>query len=281
MKNLRRMLSLMAVAFASCASAQTPATTAQQASFNAASGYLPMGSAPDSTLLVPPPPAPGSGAQARDDAEAQLAIALRGSPRWDQAIRDADLGSLNQSFACALGVELSPTNAPRLTSLLRRTMADLGRATFGAKRKYQRQRPFMVNAAPLCTPEMESVLRQDGSYPSGHSAIGWGLALVLTEAAPERANLLLARGRAFGQSRVICNAHWLSDAEEGRVIAAATVAELHTVPEFRSDLDAARAEIEAAKAAGRRPALDKCAKEQEALDGGSSASRASLAAPAG
>jgi acid phosphatase (class A) len=280
MKKLRRVLSLMAVALASSASAEPPATTSQQASFNSASGYLSAGSAPDSTLLVPPPPAPGSGAQSRDDAEARVAIALRGSPRWEQAIRDADLGSLNQTFACALGVELSPTDAPRLTSLLRRTMADLARATFGAKRQYQRQRPFMLNGAPLCTPEMESALRQDGSYPSGHSAIGWGLALVLTEAAPEQANLLLARGRAYGQSRVVCNAHWLSDTEEGRVIAAATIARLHAVPEFRSDLEAARAEIETAQRAGRRPAQDKCAKEQEAL-GGRSSARPVLTAPAG
>ena len=70
------------------------------------------------------------------------------------------------------------------------------------------------------------MLREDGSYPSGHNAIGWASALILAEIAPERADLVLARGRAFGQSRVICNVHWQSDASEGRTMGAAAVARM-------------------------------------------------------
>ena len=35
--------------------------------------------------------------------------------------------------------------------------------------------------------------------------------LLLVEIAPERANALLAWARAFGNSRLVCNAHWQSD----------------------------------------------------------------------
>jgi hypothetical protein len=58
------------------------------------------------------------------------------------------------------------------------------------------------------TPDDEEALRKDGSYPSGHSSIGWGWALILTELAPDRAEEILARGRAFGGSRNVCNAHY-------------------------------------------------------------------------
>src|SRR5690606_836586 len=102
--------------------------------------------------------------------------------------------------------------------------------------------------------------------PSGHSAIGWSWALILAEAAPSQADAVLARGRAFGQSRVVCNVHWLSDTEEGRMLRAATVSKLHSDPQFRADLDAARGEIAAARTAGRKPSRD-CTVEAAQLAG--------------
>jgi acid phosphatase (class A) len=108
------------------------------------------------------------------------------------------------------------------------------------------------------------MLRTDGSYPSGHSALGWGWALVLAEAAPERADAILQRGRDFGQSRLVCNVHWQSDIDNGRLMAAATVARLHADAAFRADLDAARAEVAAARQSGARPRGD-CAAEAASL----------------
>jgi acid phosphatase (class A) len=225
-------------------------------------GYLPAGAAPSSLSLVPPPPAAGSAAQARDEEAAKAALALRGSPRWKQAMEDADLGSPKaaETFACAADLPINETDTPRLNVLLRRTMTDNGLATYPTKNKYQRSRPFTVNGSAICTPADEAFLRANGSYPSGHSAVGWGWALILTEIAPERADAILARGRSFGDSRVVCNVHWLSDVEEGRVIASATVAKLHSQADFRADLQAAGAEVAAARAKGLHAARD-CAKE--------------------
>ena len=111
------------------------------------------------------------------------------------------------------------------------------------------------------------MLRNDGSYPSGHSAIGWAWALILAEAAPDRADAILARGRSFSQSRIVCNVHWLSDTEEGRMMGSAVVAKLHDNATFRADLDAARGEIAAARAAGHTPSRD-CAQEASQLAAG-------------
>jgi acid phosphatase (class A) len=248
--------------------AQTGTSAAQVRSALGA-GYLPKGGAPNSLSLIPPPPEAGSAAQAKDDAAAKAAQAAQSGARWEHAILDADLTSpaAVQAFSCALDVDINQASTPKTYALMRRVLVDVGLSTYPTKTKYQRIRPFVATSTPSCTPKDEAFLRRDGSYPSGHSTIGWGWALVLTEAAPDRMDALLARGRAFGQSRVICNVHWLSDTEEGRVMAAATVARLHDQPEFRTDLAAARTEIAAARAAGRRPTRD-CAKEAAALAGG-------------
>ena len=248
--------------------AQTPATTLMAPQAAVSASYLPRGGAPSSLAIVPPPPEPGSPGQARDDAASKAALALHGGPRWDLATQDADLSfpSAAGTFSCALGVGVSEAETPRLYALLRRSLGDLGLSTYPTKTKYQRARPFMVNGAPICSPAIEAGLRKDGSYPSGHVAVGWGWALILAEAAPERAEAILARGRAFGQSRVVCNVHWMSDTDEGRVMGAATVARLHGQPEFRADLEAARAEITAARARSLAPNRD-CAKEAAQLAG--------------
>jgi hypothetical protein len=89
-------------------------------------------------------------------------------------------------------------------------------------------------------------------------------ALVLTEIAPQRANALLGRGYAYGQSRVICGVHWQSDVEAGRVVAAATVARLHADPVFRAQLDAAREEVTRGLSRSTSPQAS-CAAEAAAL----------------
>jgi acid phosphatase (class A) len=233
-------------------------------------GYLPAGAAPNSLTLLPAPPAPGSAAQARDDEAAKAAVALNGGARWDRATKDADLRfpAAAANFACALGVPIDATSTPTLYMLMRRTLTDVGLSTYPTKTKYERARPFTVDGGAICTPQDEALLRKDGSYPSGHSAIGWGWGLILAEVAPDRADALLARGRAFGQSRIICNVHWLSDTEEGRVIAAAAVAKLHDQADFRSDLAAARAEVAQARAKGLQPPAADCASEAAQLAAG-------------
>lgn len=241
-----------------------PSSLAQASRLMATPGYLPPGAAPDSLLLNPPPPAPGSPAEARDVAASEAALALYGTPRWKLATQDALLSpdTATATFSCAAGLRIDAANTPKLNALLLRTASDLGRSTSATKRTYMRARPFTVNGKPMCTPEQDSVLRHDGSYPSGHSALGFGWGLILAEAIPDRAAQLVARGRAFGDSRRICNVHWLSDTEEGRIVAAAVFARLNAEPAFQADLAAARAEV--AAVTKRDPGAD-CAVEAATL----------------
>ncbi len=81
---------------------------------------------------------------------------------------------------------------------------------------------------------------------------------------PERRNELLARGRAYGESRLVCNAHWQSDVLEGRAIAAGTVAQLHSNAQFTADMAAAKKELNSLRSRGAQPNAD-CAAEAAAL----------------
>lgn len=200
---------------------------------------------PDSLALLPPPPAKGSPAFARDQAVSRASQKLRGTPRYALASSDADLRfpHVAGTFACALGVPISQQDTPRLYLLLQRSMVDAGLATYAAKDHYKRTRPFVYYKEATCAPADEAALRTDGSYPSGHTAIGWTWALLLTELSPDQADALLARGRAFGENRLICNAHWQSDVLQGRAVAAGALARLHADADFSADMAAARAEI--------------------------------------
>ena len=229
-------------------------------------GYLPQDSLPNSLALVPAPPVKGSAAFAVDEAVALKNVALRGSPRWILATSDADLSFPNAAgiFSCALDVPVTEEDTPHLYMLLRRTLTDAGLSTYTAKNNYNRARPFVVNQQPMCTPEQKSLLEKDGSYPSGHTAIGWAWALILTELVPDRADAILARGLAYGDSRKVCNVHWNSDVIQGRIMGAAAVAILQSDLVFRSDLEAARAELAAVRTKDLAPVRD-CAAEAAAL----------------
>jgi acid phosphatase (class A) len=219
-----------------------------------------------SVALVPKPPMSDSAEMARDEEGNRRALELQGTPRWALASQDAVLSfpAIAETFSCALNAPLSEEKTPQAMRLLRRTLIDAGRSTSEAKERYQRPRPFMVNSKPICTPDREDALRGNGSYPSGHAAIGWAFGLVLAEVAPKQSQSLIARGRAFGQSRVVCNVHWPSDVLEGQMMAAAVVARLHAEADFRRDLDAARAEIAALQAQSVSAPRD-CKIETEAL----------------
>jgi len=207
-------------------------------------GYLRAEELPDSLALLPSPPQEGSAAFARDEEVSRASLKLRGSPRWDQAVTDANLAfpAATDAFSDALGFEVTEKDTPHLYALLRRALTDAGLSTYAAKDHYKRRRPFMLNNQPIGTPDEEEGLREDGSYPSGHTAIGWAWALILCEIVPDRTDAILARGREFGQSRVICNVHWQSDVDSGRMMGSATVARLHADDVFLTDLANAKAE---------------------------------------
>jgi len=229
-------------------------------------GYLSPEAIPDSLALSPPPPEAGSVWARLDEAIAANALTLQGSARFELAHVDAELAfpAAAEHFTCALGARMDQERTPALYRLLERAGWDASASTRAAKHHYQRPRPFMLNGQPTCSPDYEDRLRNSGSYPSGHTAIGWTWALILAEVAPERASEILQRGRSYGHSRLVCNVHWYSDVVQGQALAAAAVASLHHNAEFIDDLASAREELVQTRARAQ-PLPRDCAAEADTL----------------
>lgn len=258
---------LAAVLVAGCAAIElaAPPTDLPEVRPGYVAGYLQPQQLPDGVALLPRPPEAGSAALAADEEAYRATRRLRDTPRWALAARDAELRfpKATEHFSCALGIAISAERTPHLNMLLRRVRMDSSRANDKPKDHYKRKRPFMVTGEPSCTPSGDAKANPD-SYPSGHASIGWAWALTLAEVAPERADAILARGIAYGQSRIVCGVHYRSDVESGRIVGAATVSRLHADPVYTAQVAAARREVEAARAAGSKPALD-CDAEARAL----------------
>lgn len=214
-------------------------------------GYLGADTGLDGAAIVGPPPAPNSPRGKADRQTFNDTRKFAGTPTWARAIADADLSGQQgfRSFSCAAGVTISPEATPTLASMLLRMTGDAATLYQPAKAVFQRPRPPVANRKPICVPR-EKWIETDGSYPSGHGLIGWSWALVISEVAPEHASAVLARGREFGDSRVICGVHYQSDIEAGRYLGAAMVSKLHQNAAFTSDLEKARAEVAASRATG-------------------------------
>jgi len=178
-----------------------------------------------------------------------------------------------QHFACALGLPVTEEHTPTLYQMLLKIRVGAGNyAVFQAKEHYRRERPFMVNNEPTCDPEHEESLRSNGSYPSGHTAIGWTWGLLLSEIAPDRTSAILQRARSYGHSRLVCNVHWYSDVLQGQALAASYFAALHGNDAFTRDLEKARTEVAAARVLDL-PLPHDCAAEAAALEQGLSQAR--------
>lgn len=208
--------------------------------------YLKNAQAIDSLALLPPPPEVGSIAFLNDQAMYEQGRLQRSTERGKQAAEDANLssGGVANAFSGAFGSPITEKDSPELHKLLTNMIEDAGDlATRSAKQKYMRIRPFAFYGVPTCNTKEQDELAKNGSYPSGHTSIGWATALVLAEINPARQNEILKRGYDLGQSRVICGYHWQSDVDAARIVGSAVVATLHTNPAFQQQLQKAKDEF--------------------------------------
>lgn len=202
----------------------------------------------DARAVLGPPPAPDSAHGKADRALYEETRALEGSARWKTAIQDNDLwgGGALRRFSCALGIDINERQTPTALRMLHRMELDVRTVGTPAKDAYGRVRPAIGNDKPICVPR-EDWMKTNASYPSGHAMTAWSWALVLSEAAPARADALLAVGRDSGESRMVCGVHFISDVEAGRTLGSAMVARLHADPVFAADLARAKREVAAAR----------------------------------
>jgi acid phosphatase (class A) len=224
-------------------------------------GYIPAHGL-DGTRFLPPPPTEGPRAEA-DRRIFQDTRALKDTPRWALARNDADQTSAAtlKDFSCAVGIALTPASVPLAFGLLERFVRDQAPVLEPAKARYNRPRPFVAAKGDICVARTDDLARNP-DYPSGHAAWAWAVALILGEAAPERRDLILARGRAYGESRVVCGVHTASAIEAGQMLGAAMVSAAQASSSFRNDVQEVAAELAAARRSAPAPDPAQCAAEQ-------------------
>lgn len=167
------------------------------------------------------------------------------------AVRDAvyGLGTIIREFSVPFGLEISKRDTPAIYKVLELSLATCDSICTLPKDYWHRTRPFVYFGEHSLTPDHEDALRKNGSFPSGHSILGWSAALLLSEINPETADTLMARGYMYAESRVVCGVHWQSDIDAGRLAASIAYAKLHTSERFLQDMAEARAEFKRLKGA--------------------------------
>ena len=208
--------------------------------------FLKIDDVASSLNLLPAPPQPGDILFLCDQARYQWGKSQRNTPRGELAIRDADASAegVCAALSGAFGYEITEAGTPELFKLVKKVVADAGDlSTREAKNYYMRPRPYMLYGESTSVPEDEEALSHNGSYPSGHTAEGWAVALVLAEINVANQNAILQRGYDYGTSRVIVGYHWQSDVDNARIVASAVVARLHADEGFVEQLAKAKAEF--------------------------------------
>ncbi len=203
---------------------------------------------PNSVKVLNAPPTEGSAQFEYDKSRYHWGKTLRDTPRGQLALEDCDCSpqGMARLFSPSFGTLISLESTPEIYKLIALLVDDAGWwGTDDAKNHYKRTRPFIYFNEPTCNPDAEASLSQNGSYPSGHTAGCYAIALVLSEINPDNQDTILRRGMAMGDSRVICGFHWQSDVDAGYLIAAGVVARCHADQGFQKQL--ARAKREFAK----------------------------------
>lgn len=188
-----------------------------------------------------------------------------GSDRWWLATAHAELRppEATQHFDCALGTRLAAKPRPALTRLMNRLLVDSAAVAARMAELHPRSRPIAVDRNLQPCQRIDAATRDTPSWPAAAAVAGTAYGELFAELAPDRAEAARFIGRELGSSRVVCRMNWLQDVAAGTRAGRRVYAAAHETTDFRADLEAARAELAAARAEGlTSPA---CAAERRAL----------------
>jgi acid phosphatase (class A) len=185
----------------------------------------------------PPPPAPGSRAQADDEAELRRLQNERGAEDCRQANLEV-LVSLKSFFAAPHG-PLDDATERELADFFEQVRNDADYFIQKLKLEYPRRRPFLyVAGLTPCVPREVT-----DAYPSGHGVLSRLFALILGELFPAQRERLEARVGAICDHRVLGGVHHRSDVRAGQDLGVLIYRQLQTSTRFQQDLEAARSRL--------------------------------------
>lgn len=188
-----------------------------------------------------------------------------GSDRWWLAIADAELRppEAAQHFDCVLGTRLAAKPRPALTRLMTRLLVDSDAASRRLAELHPRRRPVAVDRNLQPCQRIDTATRDTPSWPATGAVAGAAYGEMFADLAPDRADGARGRGAEIGRSRAVCRMNWPQDVDDGFRAGRRVYAAVQEAPEFRADLEAARAEVAAARAEGLTS--PSCAAERRSL----------------
>jgi acid phosphatase (class A) len=196
----------------------------------------------DLTKVLAPPPALDSARQKADLARV-LEVQRTRTPA-QVASAKADVSKSVFRFADVLGPSFNEANLPKTAALFDAAGKDAAMIAKGGKQYFKRPRPF-VTSSEVHPTVPTSLLGYYNSYPSGHATYGYMTAILLAQMVPEKSAQIFARGREFGQNRIVDGVHYPSDVEAGRIDGTLIAEALMQNPKFEQDFAAAKTELRA------------------------------------
>ena len=206
--------------------------------------FLSVEQMPDASRFLPDPPVNGSEAFCLDSVVYEQGKALRGTPRGEEAVRDAKtkIDYVMRRFGAVMERDFTPENYPVTADFLFRSFTTARLTVTTAKDKFHRMRPYQYFNEPTPIPEKEA--KDDfTSYPSGHTIRFWMAALTLAALDPEHQDAILKVGYELGQSRTIVGFHFQSDIDAARLAASAAYARLSADRAWQKSFRRARREL--------------------------------------
>ena len=188
-----------------------------------------------------------------------------GTDRWWLAIAHAEMRPPDaaQHFDCLVGTRLTGRPRPALSRIMARLLADTDGVTRRLAAQHPRARPIVSDSSLQPCQRLNDAMRNSPGWPAAGAVTGAAYGELFAELAPDQAEAARRRGADIGFSRAVCRMNWTSDVADGLAVGRAVYAEAARDPEFAADLEAARAELAAARAEGlTNPA---CAAERRAL----------------
>ena len=240
-KNLLRM---MAAALVFCCAANVQAAGDEKNGH----AYFTKAELPNMANILPAPPKFESPRFVADQTQYLWGKLMRlDEARCAQAQRDAvySMQTIIDEFGDIFGLEITKEETPEIYSILQDVCVSCDSIYSDAKAYFDRKRPYAYYNEGTIVPEKEEKHRNEGSYPSGHTVLGWTSALLLADInqSNEAMEGLLARGYEFGQSRVIAGYHWQSDVDAGRMAGSVLYQLIRNHERFIGQLAKARAEF--------------------------------------
>jgi acid phosphatase (class A) len=194
-------------------------------------------------LVLRQPPQEGSDVQAAELAALRQIMRARTAERLAQAKADEAHEDIT-IFSATIGPGFDLDALPATRRALETVRNDQAVIANIAKDYFKRPRPFVAD--PGLDGCDHSKTKPLTSYPSGHATLGYSLGYVLEALLPEKAAVIAARADDYAYSRMVCEMHYRSDVEAGRVLGEWVGRAMLASPAFQPQLDAARAELKAA-----------------------------------